>query len=281
MIKREQWNLHINKGQGFFSMYNTVLGLIHYCLKENRAPNVITDECLYSSGEEGENAWEHFFEPLEIYDDKYEIEKEIRFGSDFKEPVFQWLPKHFPKTLEIRKRMNKLCSYIKIRKDILDISDKFVKDNFTGKRVIGVHVRGTDRGGDLAWYAKVKPEEAFGLYIKEIKNRFPVDLVYVATDDIKFISFFKFYRDIRDKIIYRKTIRSVDRRPIHLNKNLSGKERVQSGIDALVDALILSKCDHFICSYSNLSSIVLCWNPYLPYTNLAHTVQDHHDFFGL
>jgi len=279
MIKRKKCIYTIENVEGLFSTYNSLLAFLDYCLTNGYVPFTrTTDQFLYKTSDDHERHLDYFFSLSEIYEEEYEIDGEVYINNStlYRNKSYMRYPKDIPRSIEIRKYNYKLSSYIHIRKDIIDEADVFFKNNFENKRVIGAHIRCTDRMYQLINYTKTDTNGSIELYKKHIIDNFPCDYVYIATDDSFIIPMLKMYRSLKNKLIYRNVIRSSDGYPIHFKNH----EGMQLGTEVLIDALILSRCDHLICSYSSIASAVLCWNPYLPYTNLAHMVTDTHDFFG-
>jgi hypothetical protein len=147
--------------------------------------------------------------------------------------------------------------YIALSDSITNVVDKFEKDNFCGK-MLGVHVRGTDYGfHDL------------NKYIEAIDNiLLNYDKIYLATDNNETID--KMKQIYKDKICYYETnLRSekfIDKVVIFnegVVRNLDDKYK--QGQDVLVEATLLSKCDHLICISSGVALSVLLMNPYMSF----------------
>jgi len=143
--------------------------------------------------------------------------------------------------------------YFSISSDILKKVDD-IKNTF-GNKTLGVHFRGTDKLNLESEY--ISKED----YIKNInaflstQNDF--DTIYVTCDEADFIPLLlNKISETKYKIIVSNSFKSTNNKSIHYHNfgNHLAKE-------ALVDSLVLSKCDCIIKTSSALSDWVKIWNP--------------------
>jgi CMP-N-acetylneuraminic acid synthetase len=120
-----------------------------------------------------------------------------------------------------------------------------------------VHYRGTDKvlEAPLVNYDKVI------LNIEYYLRKFPeTNGVFISSDDINFIEYIK-KASIRKPIIYRDdSFRSRDGKPVHKVTDINIYEMNR---DALVNCLILSRCNALIKGASILSAWSKLFNPQL------------------
>ncbi len=159
-----------------------------------------------------------------------------------------------------RSRVNKYVEkYAKPRKEIEDKISSFKEKYFKGK-VVGVHVRGTDKGSE----SKIgqRPYVTVNNYLDVLEDtmkNFPDASIFVASDNNEAIA--KIFKKFKNNkvIVYNctrmKTYDSII--PVHLSSQSGPK----AGEEALIDCLLLSGCDHIICTDSNLSAAALYFNP--------------------
>ncbi len=149
--------------------------------------------------------------------------------------------------------------YVKPKKQIQDKIDSFKSKYFDGK-VVGVHVRGTDKGSE----SKIgqRPYVTVENYLKVLEDTllsFPDASIFIASDNNEAIA--KIFKKFKNNkiIVYNctrmKTYDSIV--PVHLSSQSGPK----AGEEALIDCLLLSSCDHIICTDSNLSAAALYFNP--------------------
>ena len=152
---------------------------------------------------------------------------------------------HTPANLDNLKIKNKVYN------NILKIKDGCV-EKFENKRIdlgidkdtLGVQIRGTDKKEELP---EIKIETVFNLIDSNPKEK-----IFVATDD-------KYYLDCLlnrygSRIIYDDTLQiSSGSQSIH--HNCSNRSQVNE--EVLSSVYLLSKCSHFLYSFSNVSLLTL------------------------
>lgn len=260
-----------------------------------------------ASGYQNRNTvWEYYFEPLVDKMAVENIPQDIRnyieshspnytkSGYFINEDVF--VSNHFgnhtrlPNSLkipfkwddpdnEIRKKAAQIIAqYIKPRKFIAEKVEQFFDENMKDTYVVGVHIRGTDvtdvnqhnihrRGAfNLAAYENVLREQ--------LKEQ-PYAKIFVATDSYDALSFIE--NLFPKRVMYHSSI-------FHMEGEVSGKgpsgwgipayisespdKAAQNGEEAIVDYLLLSKCQFLIHNGSGLARTVLLRNPSLKHFNV-------------
>lgn len=136
---------------------------------------------------------------------------------------------------------NVLTEQMLLRKAIRQQIEEF-KTKHWSEKVIGVHVRHTDRRTNLAKYEK---------HLCRFLKRYPDAHIFLATDN----------RQVSQE--YRKRFKNVFSTPkwfpkgmASMHQNVNCPDKVANGIEALVDMYLLAKCDCLIYSgYSTFSLI--------------------------
>lgn len=145
-----------------------------------------------------------------------------------------------------------------INKWVTDEVSQFCSQHFSGKKVIGVHYRGTDKTGE----APQVPYDKVIRNIRHVKNKYlPDSVIFLSTDDNSFVSYLKSEMPEIEVIMRTDYQRSDDNTPVHTNKHL---DKFEINRDAIVNSLILSHCDFLIKTSSFLSDISKIFNPSLP-----------------
>lgn len=242
---------------GMFSTLNSVMGALELYEQKVYAGVKIDfgidgNYGTYYDPKLGSNWWEYYFEPVYVGTEKGT--RSLRTvngppGSDFS----MLIELHTP-----RKRVNQLIKkYVHLKPRIQKIVDDFVGKNFSADYVIGVHYRGTDKVAE----APRASYEIMTAYINQIISQCPSSSlqIFVATDEQAFLDYIK--KQYPGYIICNEhAIRSTSASPIHLTSN----ENYRKGEDALVDCLLLSRCDYLIKTSSNLSLFSSYFNPNIP-----------------
>lgn len=207
---------------------------------------------FYLDPDYGPNWWEYFFEPIEIGDPSapHHI-----FNSN---EISCMINQGFPMS---RKRAKKLIDkYVHLKPEISKEIDTFVKKYFKGHYVIGVHYRGTDKKRETPPI----PYETYFTRIDRLMNKAKQDkpIIFTATDDQGFLDRIKSL--YRKKVVYNDFVRSDDEKPLHYSKTRF-KSNYQKGKEALIDCILLSKCNILLFpAASAFSMLSLKFNPGLP-----------------
>lgn len=247
-------------------MFLTVLENLQHC--EEKRYVFIPDwtNTSYTDKAYGYNAWEHYFEPISgnrLEDAGRGNNRLIRVAWNRSQLEMKPL-KINGKSLTKREAYNYyIKKYIKVRNGITGKIDSFYDTKMKGCNVLGVHIRRTDK-----YFCTSVPlggypisDESFIENINKYIQKHPDCKIFVATDCQNTFTAMK--RLYGDKIISWDSIRSTDGISIHkgiLGKELEGASNYKKGEDALIDCLLLSRCNFLIRSMSNLSTASLCFN---------------------
>jgi hypothetical protein len=159
--------------------------------------------------------------------------------------------------------------YLVIREEIVSEVETFCAQRFAKKRVLGVHYRGTDKvlESPAVSYASVRAN------IERYVQLYPdTERIFVATDDLEFLSDLQTSRISREVISRDDAIRSLDGRPIHESPHT---DKYAVNRDAIVNCLLLSRCDALLKTSSILSDWAKLFNPQLPTVTLNEPYADH------
>jgi hypothetical protein len=250
-----------HKGAGFFSAFFGALNHIAWCEKVGKLPVVYWGKSsLYynpaNTTSAYNNAWEYYFKPVSEsgYDsvDVIHTKYAAPDGSIF---VYKCWNKGATENiyqLAYRLKVKKLIdTYIKIRIPIQNKIDHFYDKHMKGKKTIGIHLRGTDN------HAEAKPISLKKVFA--LANEYKGYQFFIATDEYALLQ--KAKRNLHGKVLYYASQRSSNSNPIHHSNSKYNK--AQAGEEVLIEAQLLSRCQFFIHGCSNVSSAVLCLNPYL------------------
>ena len=250
---------------GMFAVFQSVLCFLDIYENHGNRWNGLEvnfgTEGLYWAKDKGPNWWQYYFEPICINrTSPSSIESLDIFG-------LQKLCIKFGVSNIARNRGNYLVQkYVRIKpeiqKKVTSFYEKYMQDAF----LIGVHYRGTDKviEAPRVSYEQVylKILEVMGTTQKKVK-------IFVATDEWQFISYIS--AKFPQNVCFTEATRATDSQPVHLYHNL---DPYKNGLEAIVDCLLLSKCDVLIRTESHLSNTALMFNPnVIPYTLNAYYGQ--------
>lgn len=241
---------------GFFSVFHTVLGALDFMETSSDCCGLgidFEDKGFYYDKERGKNWWEYYFERVDL-GKKTEIVKKFSY---YQKVTFSLRSEK----VMSRERGNELIEkYIILKPHIKNKINDFYEKHFRGAYVIGVHYRGTDKclESDIISYKTVF--ESLQALIKEHASIYKI---FVATDDYYFLTYIQGH--FPGHVIAIDAIRSEEGTAVHFTeKNLNYKK----GEDAVIDCVLLSKCDLLLKMNSNLSNCSIKFNPTMPVINL-------------
>jgi hypothetical protein len=223
--------------RGFFSV---ILQMVSIKILNTNIPFYIdlSNWKLYQNNP-NDNVWNYYFE--QFYNDFNTNDRIMNRNT-----LVNYVDR-FKALLVMRNQMKSL----KIKQHILDKIAKY-DSYFDGKKVLGVHKRGTDSDE----HRPIVPIEEYYRHIdQELKN---YDYLYVCGDEQFAIDDFK--KRYKDKIfVYDDAFRSDSKKPIH--KFFNDKcEPYKKGEDVIIDAVLLSKCNNLILTDSNVAFFSIYFN---------------------
>lgn len=252
--------------------------LERYNLTLNIDRNLFWDKAGYHGAY---NTWEYYFEPLS--------QQSINFGFisirnvklTYENPRFNhdedfckhyrqygYLNEHWARisgmsdypTPDYRRQMHAtLKKYATVKYTIQEKVGAFYEQHMSGLRVVGLHIRRSD----------YEVKEGIALptkaYIELIEQYSDYEKIYLATDCEHTLQHMRRIFDTR--LLYYNVTRGKNNRGIH-NLWEKGLCKPLLGEEALIEALLLARCDFFIHGNSSMNFAVLCWNPDLDHINI-------------
>lgn len=272
-----------SRSYGLFSNFLHTLQHLYLSEVRKRIPIVDWRICWYRQEEPyfgvESNVWEYYFEPVSSYsmEDidqekdyvKY-VHKYIKGRRIHEEPDGCWDYQHYPPgnclytpSYEARLFVNSLIKkYVKIKPRIVEKIDNFYKSNMEGSKIVGIHIRGCR---DIVNEAR---PHCLNKYVKPIRKYIsnnPDAKIFVATDYEPYLQYF--VNIFKDKVIYCNSLRSSCGYSAICNFKTSRSSKNRGGAvpgeEVIIEVGILSKCDLFLHSASQVSSAVLYFNPEL------------------
>lgn len=254
-----------DNARGMFSIVRELLDIMSVYGDKNIT--VSFKGTVYNDAPE-DNMWEYYFEPIHN-----EHKKMYAPVSTTTRLYLDALSSEKKEQLVLFNDIIK--TRIQLRKEIRDTIDSFAKNNFAGKKVIGVHFRGTDIWKSLKnWnsvFKKVGPPEYFTVLDTLLETE-KYDCIFLATDEE--LVYQQFKERYGSKLVTYSKNRSTNKRVIvHY---LTGRYPIiesrftkrELGEEVIIDAILLSKSDFFMYGASNVSTVVKFFNPDIPSKNM-------------
>jgi nodulation protein Z len=240
-----------SKKAGMFAIANIILGQLHrYECKEMSSSGFAVNFMqygLYYDPAYGPNWWGYYFEPVSI-------------GMSEESLIERFPRREYSLAVRKRRYMTReqaaaiIKKYIHVKAPIQEKVDQFTARHFQGFYVIGVHYRGTDKIHEA-------PRVYYEDVIAKIREHIPQDKpyqIFVATDEEPFLEMIR--ENFPNKIVATDAHRSRNEQNVHFN----AKEPYKIGEEAIMDSLLLSKCDLLIRTSSSLSLWSTYFSPNLP-----------------
>jgi hypothetical protein len=183
--------------------------------------------------------------------------------------------------LRLRRRAKAVIDeFVRPRDYIRRRVDDFVATHLAGQDTIGVHARGTDATSTSERRSFRKGSLVLARYVEALEGLLatrPAARIFVATDDQSSLNYLA--RHFGERVVACDAIR-------HQGGQAAGQgptgwimpayiagdrdRAARNGEDAVVEYLVLSRCDHLVHNGSSLARSVLLNAPALPHTN-THT----------
>jgi len=240
---------------GFFSQLGGLMPILLRCERRNLKPHIILSSKLYLERGRGPSFLQYFFDgPIFTETQRSLIRRSSmpRFES-FAE-IYGWSREDYPRLADSGTLFRR---YYSLRQQIKAEADAFAAVNFKAGATLGVHYRGTDKVSEASFVPFEHTLQSIRQYITSHPE---IKVVFVSADIADYIDFIRHsLPDVR--IIYRNSeARSTNALPIHLSRIGSP---YQNALDALLNCLLLSKCDVLFKTMSNLSGWAKVFNPSL------------------
>lgn len=256
-------------GVGMIGNINLLIYLIHkfnriiYFDTYSNGVSIMYDK-EYEENFNIQNPFEYYFEPLfdvnniseELIDDKPTFFQEFKYGFyDLKfKPLYDSLKKKF-------------FEQYKIKEDISNEISEFEKKNFANDIILGVQIRTTDL---MASGMNHNLEYFFKRIEIVTKIHDNISKIFIATDNHEVIKLCK--EKFNNKTIL--CLENIDRAHsindkngshyrINIHDNVYNNRKYHNylcGKEALIDMLLLSKCDYLIKSKSTLSDLAILFS---------------------
>lgn len=243
---------------GLFAQLTWVLYLLQYCEERKLTPHIRLTGPLYAR-EPGLDWLGDLFERPHEWADSPGLPIRALQVSRISEFAQLGLARDIPARISVHQAARLIREQLRVRPDIQAHVDRFAAQHFDRRRVIGLHFRGTDKATEahrVSW-------EDCAATVDNYRRAHPdTQVLFVSSDEAAFIDW------IRDRIAGIEVIahddqeRSRDGKAIHTQA--ARGDNGQKAREALINTLLLSRCDVLIRSSSFMSAWSSLFRPDLP-----------------
>ncbi len=159
--------------------------------------------------------------------------------------------------------------YLSPNERLQALIDAFIQQHFGKSKICGVHLRGSGRkdGGTSLFYRSCKLEDGvpYEKYFELIRNYLSQNKdakIFICSDSKKVIK--RVSEEFGERVVsYDSELTEQGEPHIAALEGNTDLNKHKLGEDVIVEAYLLSKCDHFIHGNSSISNFVVCMNPEL------------------
>lgn len=129
------------------------------------------------------------------------------------------------------------------------------------KKVLGVHYRGTDKKVTVKNHFLSASLENYLKCVEKCLKEYNPDVILLCTDDKEAISVFS--EKYPGRVVFSSAFRAEagDTEGIHLNKKVKREHHnYLLGKEVIIDVTLLSWCNYFVFSHSNVATAVMLLN---------------------
>jgi len=242
-------------GTGMFSNITFILNHLKICEKFDFVP-IIDMENFHTIYNEknnvrnNKNAWNYYFKNLnkftlnEVYKSKNVLITDNKF--------FNFFSYNIDKDIQLSKLLR---DRIIINKYLQRSYSKILK-KFNNKNILGIHFRGTSYKRSAGHPLPATKKQMYNI-TKNILENNRIDKIFLVTEEQNYLDFF--IKKFGDKVIYLKSsYRSNTNDAFKIYpRNL---HRYKLGREAVLEAMLLSSCKHFVYLCSNISAAAIGFN---------------------
>ncbi len=250
---------------GFFAQLCWCLHIWSHCEVNKLTPFIISSSPDYVDKEKGGNWFNYFFYNTSLtQEQEYRIRNnEVHISAietidDIRNAKF-W--KYHPLTLPYATELQR--KYMAIHPHIQEKVDKYYLAHLKDRLTLGLHYRGSDKSSEaprISW-------EVFREKIHSYLDAHPqINSIFVASDEERFKDLVGTEFSELAVCHYHDKIKSCGNISAHKQVNVSNYLK---GEEALMNCLLLSRCDHLLKTASALSGWAKIFNPELQVTMVS------------
>ncbi len=246
---------------GFFALMRWTLGALDFAERFGFIPVVEWGEGIfyYDNEIKNKNAFEYYFLPVsDISYNQISSSNKIII-SKYRDIQFLWKDKYSILYDVDDKTINKLADiykkYVHLNEETSRYIDASVKALLREKKILGIHVRGTDFAQGVVNHPVMVSSDEYIREAREVFSAGKYDGIFLATDDLRALRLFE--KEFGEKLYYyTDVIRSeTDVNPFLIDGKRE-KNNYKLGLEVLRDVYTLAQCNGLIAGLTQVSFAV-------------------------
>ncbi len=245
-----------HRGGGLFSQLNKVISVM--ASRETASVAVDWTEMPFYQQATEENLWRHLFSNKgEFNPDSPRITAwpDMSFTGKNAATKYQSSPKW-------RVELNRWWSEVTVRRELEAEAEAFLAPH-RNKPLFGALVRSLPLAGEQPG-KKMPPPEKTMLRLEKLLRDAPHGKIFLAADNQEALAAFQ--ARFGGSLLHRDAPRSPD---WNTEPHQLRPQTVRDLQTCLIEALVLSRCDHFVHNVSNMATAVLYMRPLMPHTFIS------------
>jgi Nodulation protein Z (NodZ) len=251
---RGVFSVNFVRGGGFFAHLTWCVYALSYCHDRGLIPHLTSDNPLYTDRERGPDFLAYFFDGPGRDLARAQIE-----SANVRRIDELGLPTYCIAQMTLERAAMLVGRYMRIRQEIVGEVDRFVQRHFSSRPVLGAQFRGTDKGREAPPVSREQCGEAVRRFLGEHPE---VDRIFVASDEASFIRFIE--SEFPSMCVCSCDDQRSEGGSVAVHRMAFEGGNYEKGRQALVNCLLLSRCDVLIRTASSLSGWASVFNLQLP-----------------
>lgn len=250
----------INSWVGLFAHLEWCLEIALHCDRHGLVPCFMSTSSQYVDPSRGPNWFDYFFTNLRLPPEDADRVERGEVPICRIDGVRQLgLPRDYDSELDLDTAARLVSEYIGIKEPILDKVDGFFDAHLRERSVLGIHYRGTDKAAEAP---PISYEDFQRFVDRFLETTGTFDCLFVSSDEQAFVEFMEEAFGPSLPVVYHDDQeRSTTNVAIHRSK---AGDRYRKAEEAVLNCLLLSRCDGLIKTASILSGWAKLFNPDLP-----------------
>jgi hypothetical protein len=248
-------SVEIAAPHGFFGQMAWCLSILQYCELHGLIPDIRLTGDLYLDHKRGPNWLDYYFD-VSTPISREEVVRRVSYTKKIHH-MQEMGPPIVPR-ISLDEGARIFRKYVSLKSQLDELVDDFWKTLNVNGPVLGVHYRGTDKTTEAP---RVSWDHCLKVLLDYTRIHPTIKAVFVASDEQKFIDFIGQSVAGIPVYAYSDHYRSNDSNGPPVHRMAIGEGGYEKGEDALVNALLLSRCSTLIRTTSFLSAWASIFTP--------------------